>query len=44
MCKRNEELLTQENRQLQDELEIKRDNCESLDKKLQQKVGFLLEH
>lgn len=42
LSKRNEDLLNQENRQLQEELDIKRDNCENLDNKLQQKVGCRL--
>lgn len=41
LSKRNEELLNQENRQLQEELGMKREDCESLDNKLQQKVCVL---
>ncbi|XP_052818656.1 centrosomal protein of 63 kDa-like isoform X2 [Mya arenaria] len=37
LSKRNEDLLGQENRQLQQELGIKRDDCENMERKLHQK-------
>lgn len=42
LSKRNEELLTQENRQLNEELDMKREDCNNLGRKLDQKKSDVL--
>jgi hypothetical protein len=43
LSKRNEELLSQENHQLSEELTMKRDDCDGLNRKLDQKVTIHLD-